>query len=213
VENGVVYGAYTNQIFALNVVTGAVIWQKAGFSSFVAPLMNLKVVGDTLFVLVGLDNEGKTWLFALNKTDGSENWRHAFSGPSSQPLLETNGVVYVAINGNYSTQLNAMSINKGDVLWTYTSQQMVFNQLIVTQSQVIMWTMVEGGPSKLQALAIGDRSTAWVVGFQNMGLPVVYNGVIYLTDGKTISAYSTDGKLMHTYDAQGGGNFTVVIGA
>jgi outer membrane protein assembly factor BamB len=132
IENGIVYAAALNELFAIDAKSGRVYWhaqvETAGGKFWSSPviLQGMVIIG----LASNLSERPKVAgrILALDARTGTVRWRTyilANSAPgggvwSSPAIDETRGVVYVA-TGDPDDGVQALSLHDGHVLWHWRS--------------------------------------------------------------------------------------------
>jgi outer membrane protein assembly factor BamB len=125
VANGVVYvGSNDGNLSALDLTTGAVMWNYSAGSVVSSPAVAYGVV-----YYGASDNS----VHALNAQTGASVWSHKTGGYVSGSPAVANGVVYV---GSYDQNIYALNAKTGAKLWSYTTGNQVESSPVVTNGMV-----------------------------------------------------------------------------
>lgn len=165
VAGGVVY-ATSDQTYALNASTGALIWKTPVASSW-APA----VVGNTVYV-------SADQVYALNASTGALIWKTPISASA---LAVVGNVVYVS-----SGQVYALNAGTGALIWQYPVVS------VTTPAIATGRVYVAGQDATVYALNASTGAFLWKYAAQDdrVFAPVVANGVVYATSSPIIPNYS-----------------------
>jgi outer membrane protein assembly factor BamB len=88
--------------------TGEVRWRYSSGSEVVGPIA---VKGRTAFVSTGEGRRGS--LLALDLSNGTTQWKHAFQSPLSGPTLVTNDIVFATSAGGLTVAADTLLVRAG----------------------------------------------------------------------------------------------------
>ncbi len=129
VQGQVVYFAAKGQLYALRATNGTLLWHKNLDVPKAVFINYTKIVVERGIVLVSGQADGTGLsggiLYALRGRDGAELWSYQKGGASPLRAVH-NGIVYVEnlVDDNGHLAIQALKVNDGSVLWSYTTQVM-----------------------------------------------------------------------------------------
>ncbi len=187
------FGSYG--VYALEPETGDVRWSyqlgpqvtRRGWGEGGSPTL----VDDTLFVLA--DQEGDSFLVALDTKDGSVRWKQARDEPSTwtTPLcVESKGTRQLVVNG--TTAARGYALDTGEVLWHCNGQTVNAIPSPVSDGNLVLITSgYRGSTCVTLPLSIrGDARAkeggiAWSArgGTPYVPSPILVDGRVYMTSG------------------------------
>lgn len=210
VQHGVVYGIVNTQFFALNATTGTPIWQQTlpdpGQQAFTAP----QVINAELYFasckIRATSTTSLCTLYAVDATNGGEQWQRSVNGLIVASLTAADGMVYA---GSSEGILYALNARTGSLLWTYHAGGLMIKALLATHGVVYAETVSDSGNiARVLALNVTTRSVIWskdlaaLFGtgpdWQTFALE---DGLVYAVDGKQhVSAFhAVDGRAATSY--------------
>jgi len=169
VVGGVVYvGSYDSSVYAIDAITGDVIWSQPIGEVYSSPA----VVGNVVYVA---NNGGR--IFALDANNGGlELWNHTFGSVdiASSPA-GVGGVVYIGCGDNHMYALNATN---GAEFWNFTTGGHVPSSPSVANGFVY----VGSKDNKTYAIYANNGTEFWnfTTGGEVWSSPSVANGVVYV---------------------------------
>ena len=168
VLDGVVYLTVVNHAYALNEMTGEIIWS-VNTEEFPARDFPALVV-DGIYYLAPSDN-----VYALDAATGEELWSYDAGQLSTAPVV-AEGVVYGASElAEYIFALDAVT---GEELWTETTEDFKLHSLTVVDG--LLYGELDSG--YLFALSVADGDEVGAIekgGFSDVKSYAVEDGVIY----------------------------------
>lgn len=188
-------GSSDNNFYALNALTGTLIWKYAGTASFA--YSSATYSNGTVYV-GGIDN----YVYAFDASNGNIKWKNliAYTGIESDAVY-VNGTVYVGTNDDY---LYALDANNGQEKWKYLTGANV------SASPTVLNNVVYFGSSdgKLYALNASTGQLKWSYqtgAMINQSGPSLVNSVIYVgsRDGYLYAIDANSGALVWKYFANG----------
>jgi len=134
-ENGTVYVAFNQAIYALQLENGAQRWRfpaenQANFTTFAPP----ELTGDDQLLISGYDQT----LYSLNPANGNSNW--TFAGATNRYIgspSAAGGTIYAP---NSDNRLYALNPN-GELLWTFAAKQPLWSQPILVAETLVISSM------------------------------------------------------------------------
>lgn len=179
----VYFGAYSNNLYALDASTGQERWVYTDWSSGVRS--SPTVVAGTVYVAVGKA------LYALNAATGDQEW--VFNDPTdgigSSPTV-VNGTVYI---GSNDQTLYAVNADSGIQEWAFTEP----SDSVWSSPTVINGTAFVGSQDgRLYAVDADTGNREWTFTEPSGGInssPTVANGIVYFgSKDTTLYAVDTD---------------------
>ena len=122
-HNGVVYFAADPYIFAIDLMSGEIIWKRHFGDKVHFTFPEFILIPEKNLIVFNAETSSTT-LFALDLTSGSTVWSEPSSGTSSQSQY-LNGVVYFVGGGD--GLLHAVDIDTGKHLWKISSPDLAIN--------------------------------------------------------------------------------------
>ena len=168
VLDGVVYLTVVNNAYALDDMTGEVIWQ-VNTEEFPARDFPALVV-DGVYYLAPSDN-----LYALNASTGEELWSYDAAGLSTTPVV-ADGIVYGA--SELAEYMFALDAATGEELWTMSNEDVMVHSLVVSDG--ILYS--ESDIGYLFAIDVQEGLSVWEFekgGFSDIRAYTVSDGVLY----------------------------------
>jgi outer membrane protein assembly factor BamB len=194
IQGNIYYGSRRASVYALNALTGALIWKYSAASSLVTVTNGIAYVTSSSGTLV-----------ALKGTNGRVLWQYQGS-----LVTVTNGIAYVTSSPDTLVALKAFT---GSLLWSYQIRShFLWSPLIVNTSVYL------GANDGLYTLEASHGSLLWhYQTSQGYGLPTspppvfVHDTVYYVTYGGTYPTWyalvsalkATDGSLLWSYKVDG----------
>lgn len=221
-KNIILVMTVSNDLYALDKNTGALLWQNDGLQETLAASRDIAPVIHDGKVLIGYSS-GQ--LVAINANDGQELWEINLSRegenipgfiPSSlesQPIVE-NGNIYLTSGNGFLFKIN---LANGDILWQkkvhdIQSMNKSGNSLFVTTNAM-----------QVAAVSDKDGSIVWATNLfvdpkneskklVQLLTPVVINNELFVpsSDGKLYQFLARDGKLSNTIDISKGALYLTV---
>lgn len=178
VANGVVYLAAGAELYALNATTGANLWADVIGSNPSTPAISNGVI----YV------EGAGYLYALNATSGATQW-FVTTGlfiPTYCSLAVANGLIYL-----YSGDVYAYGATNGALIWRSATGD---TQASPASSPIIANGVVYTGSGGSAFYAYNAQTGAllWNKSYSGASTdmtPTVANGMLYLVEGVTLTAF------------------------
>ena len=168
VREGVVFLTMVNEAYALDEMTGAVIWSY-GTERYPARDFPALVVNGVYYLAP--DN----YLHALDATTGALLWTYQADGPINAAPVVAGGAVFAATEAG---QIFAVDTADGGELWTITLEGTGLQALTVADGVVYV-------ESDLGVLAAVDAADGWLIGeyeksyFWGLSNYTVHEGVLY----------------------------------
>ena len=187
VSNGLVYVGDATTFYALNRNTGQEVWSSPIACVWGGPA----AAGGTVFFNGQPPN---SVLWALGARTGSFLWGFGGYPMNSAPTV-VSGVVYFGSDNS----VYAVDAGTGDVLWSYTTGNLVWSSPAVSNG-VVYFGSVDG---KVYAVNASSGSLLWsfTTGYSVWASAAVANGVVYIGSGDT-NVYALDaatGSLLWQY--------------
>jgi PKD repeat protein len=177
IVDNVVYGGsgMNGNVFALNAVTGAKIWNFTTGSVYSSPTIANGVV------YVG--NSGNR-IYALDAATGAKIWDYyvgsAVNGIYSSPAV-ANGIVYVGSTGGGVYALNATT---GAKIWEYPTWEIEWSSPAVVNGVVYVASSNHDGWVYALNATTGAKIWDSYEGYGVDSSPAVANGVVYIGSGR-----------------------------
>ncbi len=189
VSSGIVYVGAFGALYALNAVTGKVLWKVARLDYFDSPAVENGIVYDA---------SGDT-LFARNATTGKKKWSFQPGGSLSLGAVAiANGTVYVSEVAGAVDALNAVT---GAVLWSVPT---AYNP---SSPVVVGGTLIVGASRTIYAFDPANGSKRWSkqVNWTLLSDPTSFGGRVYFgAAGRHVVALKTsNGNKAWTFVTQG----------
>ena len=192
----VVYvGSSDNNFYALNALTGSLIWKYSGTASFA--YSSATYANGTVYV-GGIDN----YVYAFDAATGTVKWKNliASTGIESDAIY-VDGTVYVGTNDDY---IYALDANTGQEKWKYLTGGNVSASPTVLNNRVYFGS----SDGKLYALTASTGQLNWsfqTAAMINQSGPSLVNGVIYVgsRDSYLYAIDANSGALIWKYFASG----------
>ena len=164
-----VFGATDHYVYALNAVTGALIWkQDAGDQiSQSSPAVFHGVV----YIGVGVSSGS---LIALDAVTGQHIWSYPFASPADSSPAIANGIVYLAPSQD---SLYAIDAATGTLVWKTAAVGWGGSPTVANG------VVYQGNPSLLYAFDAATGAMLWNSGVPGKGTystPTVVNGLMYI---------------------------------
>jgi outer membrane protein assembly factor BamB len=106
ISGGVLYAATTNELIALQAVSGEPLWRVSlDGELMIAPALQ----GTSIVLLLKPDQ-----LRALRLSDGTESWKHVISAPSDSPTMAGDAAGVVVASGN---RVSRFASSDGRLVW------------------------------------------------------------------------------------------------
>jgi outer membrane protein assembly factor BamB len=168
VSNGVVYsGSDDNNVYALDVATGALKWKyTTGNGVYSSPAVSNGVV----YVGSWDDN-----VYALDAVTGTLKWKYTTGNRVYSSPAVSNGVVYV---GSYDDNVYALDAVTGTLKWKYTTGNGVYSSPAVSNGVVYVGSY-DDNVYALDAVT-GTLKWKYTTGDIVYSSPAVSNGVVYV---------------------------------
>jgi len=188
-------GSSDNNFYALNAITGTLIWKYSGTASFA---YSSPTYANGIVYVGGIDN----YVYAFDAVTGVVKWKNliASTGIESDAVY-VDGTVYVGTNDDY---LYALDANTGQEKWKYLTGGNV------SASPTVLNNIVYFGSSdgKLYALTVSTGQLNWSFetgAMINQSGPSLVNGVIYVgsRDSYLYAVDANSGTLIWKYFANG----------
>ncbi len=168
-------GNPTPHVDALNVTTGALIWEftPATFGSNDDVGAPLSLANGMVYV-----NSKSGIIYALNKSSGSVVWSTQIGAQSNQdmsaPAVSSAGVIYV---GSNDSPLYALNANTGAVLWKYTTRGPIYSSPAIANGLVYFAST----DHRFYAVDATTGTLVWtyLTGGQSYSSPIVVDGWLY----------------------------------
>ena len=180
IANGNVYITSVNDnIYALNLATGALVWSAPAQGSRYASL-----AVDATNVYASSNADGK--VYALNATTGATAWNYPAVTAYSTPVV-AGGLVYV---GSTDKNLYALNATTGALSWAYTTRD-VLKDAVAVAGGVVYVGAYDG---RLYAINATTGKTVWAYNTNKpiYTAPSVGNGFVYVdSSGQTLYALAT----------------------
>ena len=189
VANGVVYVGGGDDIYALNAVTGALLWKY----TTAGPVQSSPAVADGV-VYVGSEDDN---LYALNATTGALLWKYMTGGAVGSPAV-VNGALYVTASYP-DDSLYAFSASTGTLLWKYTTGGQVTSPPAVANDVVYFGS----GDGNVYALHVATGALLWKAPAGYASGTAVAGGAVYVTtvQGDISALNASTGALLWTFQA------------
>jgi outer membrane protein assembly factor BamB len=183
VADGMVF-AQTNQLYAYNASTGALVWT-ANISGTAGPASSPAVANGIVYAASYTGT-----LYALNATTGATIWSDtvAHNLPSQSAPAVANGIVYEGWTDGY---LHAFNAQTGAQLWTFNVGADIYSSPSVANGIVYL-----SAGSSLYALDATTGAQLWVYSVGgNASTPAVVNGAVYVVAGSLYALDAATGAL------------------
>ena len=192
ISGDVAYTISNNEVYALNINTGATLWQTSmGLSLQQGPVT---INGDNLYVA------GNGKLMSIATKTGVINWTYTIGATAYSmwaPSVSSDRV-FVA----YSNTLYCLDL-AGNLVWSYVMSSSIRSNPAVSNGVVYVGN--DGGT--LTAINIADKSTRWTytVGMTGEESPTIDNGKVYVQGStKVFCLDAMAGTSIWTYSIQSG---------
>lgn len=191
VNQGVIYGAIHNVLYAVNAKTGKQLWTVTIDSK---QIFNGPTLANGVLYLSSYEESNYSdpsietgYAYAYSAKDGKQRWRHSVGALVLCPPTVDNNVVYF---GSFNFNLYALKASDGSELWHYNTQGEIFEPPIVDNG--IVYTAETGNANEgsgasstvkpaLLAINASSGTLVWQKAVKNLSsLQTVQNGVIYL---------------------------------
>lgn len=181
-----VYLASGDNVYALNAITGHMLWQSATGGLV---LGTPAVEGNHVYVSSDDFN-----VYALLTSDGSVAWKHATGSVFSAEPVVANAIVYATSDDDNVYALNAAD---GTLLWKFATGGPISFAPSVYNGVVY----VASSDGNIYALGASSGTVVWTymtTPSYNLSTPSVVNGVVYVAsaDGNMYALNSTNGNLV-----------------
>lgn len=190
-----VYVGNGNDFYALNALTGMLIWKYAGTASFA---YSSATYDSGIIYVGGIDN----YVYAFDAVTGNIKWKNliASTGIESDAVY-VNGTVYVGTNDDY---LYALEAATGQIKWRFLTGGNVSASPTVLNN-VVYFGSSDGSLYALNANT-GDPKWQFQTGAMiNQSGPALVNGVVYVgsRDSYLYAVDANTGALVWKYYADG----------
>lgn len=152
--------------------------------------------GDKIY-FVTANNNGKNYLYALNSSNGSVEWKYQIpiNGSASPPSIDTKGTAYFLVYGNFSTYLFAVN-SDGAVKWIANLNEKIWNGKIAIDDDLS--SIYVAGECSESFISV-DMDTGKIKWVRNENFPVCDfviggDGTIYVHSDDGIHALYPSGK-------------------
>ena len=196
VANGVVYVGGDRYLYALNVMTGKLVWSyDAG-----GPMQSPAVANGVVYV--GSSDGYHGYLHAVSATTGTKLWKYRTEAPIDSSPTIVNGVVYVGSTDGYLYAFNAATgIKKWEYLVPETmlqSSPAVANGFVYVVGNNKQTYAINAATGEFNWTAYTGTEITWVA-------PAVANGVVYVgsTDHKVYALDAATGAKKWSYTTGG----------
>lgn len=206
VDDTVYVGPKTGYMTALDAADGSLRWEEYMYGWIEAAPA---VTDDTVYVPVG---SGEGAVVALDRDDGTEQWRYHVPGAYSQvdaaPTVHRGRVVVGATvwpEGEDSSwpELFCLDAESGDLEWRLESSG-GFDHTVAVRDETI-YVLSDA----LYALDLADGSEQWEADTSGGAAPLVVGDVVLTGSDPTAAVDADTGDVLWTVDA-GGGNHPAV---
>jgi outer membrane protein assembly factor BamB len=192
VSGGIVYVGSDENVYALNAMTGALVWKcKTGGAVESSPAVANEIV------YVG-SYDGN--VYALYATNGTRKWNYTTGGWVFSSPAVSGGIVYV---GSSDDKVYALSASNGSLIWNYTTGGYVGSSPAVANGIVY----VGSSDDNVYALYAtnGTRKWNYTTGGIVRSSPAVAGGMVYVgsDDNRTYALSATTGKQVWNYTTGG----------
>lgn len=136
-------------LYALNVATGAMVWQWSPANppqpaGFAPPSFFLTLSGNTIYMSSSVATSGDT-LVALDATIGKPRWQHTFSDANWEFTTDQHFAYVVRDNGSGATTVDALSADSGNPAWSQTVQgDSAYGPLVAADGVAYVGTCIKG---------------------------------------------------------------------
>jgi len=191
----VFFGSTDNNFYALNALTGALIWKYSG----TAPFAYSSPTYDSGIVYVGgIDN----YVYSFDAANGNVKWKKniASTGIESDAVFDK-GTLYVGTNDDYLYALDAKS---GATRWTFLTGGNISSSPVIADGRVYF------GSSDGKIYAVNSQTGQLIWSYQTGGMinqsgAALVSGTLYVgsRDGYLYAINATDGTVRWRFYASG----------
>ncbi|HET8908994.1 MAG TPA: PQQ-binding-like beta-propeller repeat protein [Ktedonobacterales bacterium] len=188
VASGVLYTTAVGAVCALNTQDGSLRWRVTLNGAVHSSL----VLADDLLFYVGnpaQDRPTTGWIGAVRARDGQAVWRYMVGLVAEAEPVVAEGVVYI---GTAAGVLYALRASDGHLLWSVATLNHRAIRASVAVADDVVYSDAENG--SLSALRASDGHLLWRVNGVS-GMPVVADGVVYLS-GPLTALRASDGAIL-----------------
>jgi parallel beta-helix repeat protein len=170
IVDGIVYiGSWSNNFYALNASTGALIWNYTTGDSIV--FSSAAVANGVVYV-----GSGDGDVYAFNASTGTLVWNCKIGDLVWSSPVVANGMVYV---GSGSSNVDALNASNGALIWSYDTGDEVVSSPAIDNDVVFIGSL----NGNVYALNATDGTCIWSYQTDSYVLssPAVTSGVVYIT--------------------------------
>ena len=199
VWGGLLYGATFGEggsitrLFAVNVHTGAVVWERPLVGQFF--LSSPTIVDGVLYIGVGLYIPYYTGaMYAINARSGALLWSNPnVNAVQAAPVVGNGAVYFGSIDGN----IYALDINSGNLLWSYATNT---GSGTGSAAALVNGILYQGMGDFMFALNASSGTLLWryQMTYFTSAAPAVQNGTVYTSsyDGGVYALNANTGALL-----------------
>ena len=179
--NNVLYaGSQNGNLYALNAVTGTLIWSYATGG----PISGTPAVANGVVYIGSYDKN----IYALNAYTGTLLWKYTTQGHVTGAPAVANGAVYLGSGDGYMYALNA---SDGAPLWQYSTT------VDVSTATVVNGIVYFAAGGSIHAVNAGTGKLVWAYhNARSTAAPTVTNGVVYSAAGYLYAIDALTGILL-----------------